>query len=211
MAGLSYFYSRFFKLSTFAPFNRSLVKLIVPVTLMKVSSHFFGTIALAHSPVSLVHTIKSLSPLFIVAFYWIFHRARYSKQTIISLCILIFGVALVCFRAASLTIVGFIYSILGCLTGVGCTVCNKQLLSHGRSVISTTVTAAKSPHESSQSKLSILFHISVLSMTMMLLRFWLFSGEISFMYTNTLGNKYRRTMLLIPVNHRGRYIDWVVC
>ncbi|KAJ1677786.1 hypothetical protein EV182_005442 [Spiromyces aspiralis] len=142
---------------------------MAPLSLVQVANHMLGTVAISHSPVSLVHTIKSLTPLFIVAFYWAFHNAKYSRSTIVSLYMLVFGVGLTCYKAASLTLIGFAYSLMASIAYACGTILNKKLLGSGRQ-------QQQQQQQQRVGKLSIIFHTSIMSM-IFLIPVWLGSGE----------------------------------
>ena len=55
-----------------------------------------GTLAVSRVEVSLVHTIKALSPLFTVLSYAVLFRVPYSSRTYIALVPLMLGVILAC-------------------------------------------------------------------------------------------------------------------
>lgn len=64
--------------------------------LFQVGGHIFSSIAISRIPVSTVHTIKALSPLFTVAAYALLFGVSYSSKTYISLLPLTIGVMLAC-------------------------------------------------------------------------------------------------------------------
>ena len=68
----------------------------VIMSFFQIAGHVFSSMAIARVPVSTVHTIKALSPLFTVASYAILFRVRYSPATYSSLLPLTVGVMLAC-------------------------------------------------------------------------------------------------------------------
>jgi len=62
--------------------------------MFQVGGHMFSSIAISRIPVSTVHTIKALSPLFTVASYALLFGVSYSSKTYISLLPLTIGVML---------------------------------------------------------------------------------------------------------------------
>ncbi|KAG8897266.1 suppressor of loss of ypt1 [Tulasnella sp. 403] len=68
----------------------------LPMAFFQVGGHIFSSMAISRVPVSTVHTIKALSPLFTVAAYALLFGVRYSAATYLSLLPLTFGVMLAC-------------------------------------------------------------------------------------------------------------------
>ncbi|KIO26470.1 hypothetical protein M407DRAFT_200450 [Tulasnella calospora MUT 4182] len=68
----------------------------LPMAVFQVGGHIFSSMAISRVPVSTVHTIKALSPLFTVAAYALLFGVRYSARTYVSLLPLTFGVMLAC-------------------------------------------------------------------------------------------------------------------
>lgn len=64
--------------------------------MFQVGGHIFSSIAISRIPVSTVHTIKALSPLFTVAAYALLFGVSYSAKTYTSLLPLTLGVMLAC-------------------------------------------------------------------------------------------------------------------
>ena len=67
-----------------------------PLAAFQVFGHIASSIATSKIPVSLVHTIKGMSPLFTVAAYRALFGIRYSTATYLSLIPLTLGVMLAC-------------------------------------------------------------------------------------------------------------------
>ncbi|KAL7421473.1 hypothetical protein Q5752_004360 [Cryptotrichosporon argae] len=74
----------------------SIVKTTLPVAGFQVLGHMFSTFSISRVPVSTVHTIKALSPLFTVLAYAFLFRVSYSPATYLSLLPLTLGVMLAC-------------------------------------------------------------------------------------------------------------------
>jgi solute carrier family 35, member E1 len=72
------------------------LKTTAPMAFFQVGGHAFSSISTSKIPVSLVHTIKALSPTMTVAAYRILYKVKYSKYTYMSLVPLTLGVALAC-------------------------------------------------------------------------------------------------------------------
>ncbi|TFK26195.1 TPT-domain-containing protein [Coprinopsis marcescibilis] len=76
--------------------TRKILQSTFPMGLFQVAGHIFSSIAISRIPVSTVHTIKALSPLFTVAAYALLFGVSYSSKTYISLLPLTLGVMLAC-------------------------------------------------------------------------------------------------------------------
>ncbi|GJJ11516.1 hypothetical protein Clacol_005749 [Clathrus columnatus] len=76
--------------------TKAVIQSTVPMAVFQVGGHIFSSVAIARIPVSTVHTIKALSPLFTVAAYALLFRVRYSTKTYISLLPLTSGVMMAC-------------------------------------------------------------------------------------------------------------------
>lgn len=68
----------------------------MPLSVFQLLGHLLSSYATSKIPVSLVHTIKGLSPLFTVLAYRVFFRIRYARATYLSLIPLTLGVMLAC-------------------------------------------------------------------------------------------------------------------
>ncbi|KAI0083939.1 triose-phosphate transporter family-domain-containing protein [Irpex rosettiformis] len=76
--------------------TKAILRDTVPMGVFQVGGHIFSSIAIARIPVSTVHTIKALSPLFTVATYALLFGVSYSAETYMSLLPLTLGVMLAC-------------------------------------------------------------------------------------------------------------------
>src|SRR5271156_6197518 len=68
----------------------------MPLSIFQLLGHLLSSFATSKIPVSLVHTIKGLSPLFTVLAYRVVFRIRYARATYLSLVPLTLGVMLAC-------------------------------------------------------------------------------------------------------------------
>jgi solute carrier family 35, member E1 len=68
----------------------------MPLAVFQLLGHLLSSYATSKIPVSLVHTIKGLSPLFTVLAYRVFLRIHYARATYLSLIPLTIGVMLAC-------------------------------------------------------------------------------------------------------------------
>ncbi|KJZ78853.1 hypothetical protein HIM_01626 [Hirsutella minnesotensis 3608] len=78
------------------PPTSDVIKNTLPLAAFQIGGHLLSSTATAKIPVSLVHTIKGLSPLFTVLAYRIFYDIRYPQATYLSLVPLTIGVMLAC-------------------------------------------------------------------------------------------------------------------
>ncbi|RDB23956.1 putative transporter C83.11 [Hypsizygus marmoreus] len=76
--------------------TKPIIQSTLPMGMFQVVGHMFSSIAISRIPVSTVHTIKALSPLFTVAAYALLFGVSYSTKTYISLLPLTIGVMLAC-------------------------------------------------------------------------------------------------------------------
>ncbi|OCF44915.1 solute carrier family 35, member E1 [Kwoniella heveanensis CBS 569] len=74
--------------------TKAILRGILPMAAFQVGGHIFGSMAISRVPVSTVHTIKALSPLFTVATYAVLFGVSYSPATYLSLLPLTLGVML---------------------------------------------------------------------------------------------------------------------
>lgn len=78
------------------PPTREVLASTLPLAAFMIVGHLLSSSATSRIPVSLVHTIKGLSPLFTVLAYRLLYNIRYPQATYISLVPLTFGVMLAC-------------------------------------------------------------------------------------------------------------------
>ncbi|KAI0788720.1 triose-phosphate transporter family-domain-containing protein [Abortiporus biennis] len=76
--------------------SKAILHSTFPMGCFQVGGHIFSSMAISRIPVSTVHTIKALSPLFTVAAYALFFGVSYSPRTYLSLLPLTLGVMLAC-------------------------------------------------------------------------------------------------------------------
>ncbi|ODO01593.1 hypothetical protein I350_06413 [Cryptococcus amylolentus CBS 6273] len=76
--------------------TKAIMRGTLPLAVFQVGGHIFGSMAISRVPVSTVHTIKALSPLFTVMAYSLLFGVSYSPSTYLSLLPLTLGVMLAC-------------------------------------------------------------------------------------------------------------------
>lgn len=90
------FMSPLVRFTTFRRPTKTIIRNTLPMGVFQVGGHIFSSMAISRIPVSTVHTIKALSPLFTVAAYALFFGVSYSSRTYVSLLPLTVGVMLAC-------------------------------------------------------------------------------------------------------------------
>jgi solute carrier family 35, member E1 len=109
--------------------TRDVVVNTLPLAAFQIGGHLLSSTATSKIPVSLVHTVKGLSPLFTVFAYRFIYDIRYPRATYYSLIPLTMGVMLACSGKHSFKgeIVGLIYALLATLIFVTQNIFSKRL------------------------------------------------------------------------------------
>ncbi|PIA99460.1 putative transporter [Cercospora beticola] len=90
--------------------SKEIIMATLPLTAFQIGGHILNSDAMSRIPVSLVHTIKGLSPLMTVMAYRIFLNVRYSIPTYLSLIPLTLGVILACSASFRANFLGLVYA-----------------------------------------------------------------------------------------------------
>ncbi|KAG5647505.1 hypothetical protein DXG03_009442 [Asterophora parasitica] len=115
--------------SKFRPPNKAIIQSTLPMGMFQVVGHMFSSIAISRIPVSTVHTIKALSPLFTVAAYALLFGVSYSSKTYISLLPLTLGVMLACsFDMSASNAVGLVCAFGSALVFVSSNIFFKKIM-----------------------------------------------------------------------------------
>ncbi|KAL4788410.1 triose-phosphate transporter family-domain-containing protein [Aspergillus varians] len=109
------------------PPSRDVIMTALPLAVFQLAGHILSAMATAQIPVSLVHTIKGLSPLFTVLAYRFFFRIRYAKATYLSLVPLTLGVMLACSTGFSTDLFGILCALSAALVFVSQNIFSKKL------------------------------------------------------------------------------------
>mgnify|MGYP002759168362 FL=1 len=135
---------------------------VAQISVFNVVGHALSSLAIMRVPVSLVHTIKALSPLITVLSYVIFFRVSYSMNTYVALVPLMFGVVLACSSLTASTddVVGFSAALGSTFIFVAQNIYTKNLLKPAASA------ATNAPQK--LDKIAILFYSSACSVVLML-------------------------------------------
>jgi len=99
----------------------------LPLTLFQIGGHILSADATSRIPVSLVHTIKGLSPLLTVGAYTIFLGITYSLPTYLSLIPLTVGVILACSADFNANFIGLLSAFASAILFVVQNIVSKQI------------------------------------------------------------------------------------
>ncbi|KAG9072862.1 suppressor of loss of ypt1 [Linnemannia hyalina] len=110
--------------------TRGIIEMTAPLVGFQVVGHVFSSVAISRVPLSVVHTVKALTPLFTVLFYRVVLGTTYSKATYLSLVPLTAGVMLACRMSLEFNnLVGLTSALLSTLVFVMQNVFTKKILS----------------------------------------------------------------------------------
>lgn len=107
--------------------TRDVIITTLPLAGFQIGGHLLSATATGKIPVSLVHTIKGLSPLFTVFAYRVLYDIRYPVSTYLSLIPLTLGVMLACAAEFKGNVFGIIYAFLAALVFVTQNIFSKRL------------------------------------------------------------------------------------
>lgn len=99
----------------------------MPLALFQVGGHLLSSDATSRIPVSLVHTIKGLSPLLTVLAYRIFFQIQYSIPTYLSLIPLTLGVIMACSADFNANFLGLVTAFASAILFVTQNIVSKQI------------------------------------------------------------------------------------
>lgn len=107
--------------------SREVISTALPLAVFQLAGHILSSMATSQIPVSLVHTIKGLSPLFTVLAYRVLFRIRYARATYLSLVPLTLGVMLACSTGLSTNFFGIMCAFCATLVFVSQNIFSKKL------------------------------------------------------------------------------------
>nr|POE84626.1 putative transporter c83.11 [Quercus suber] len=90
--------------------SKEIIMATLPLTAFQIGGHILNSDAMSRIPVSLVHTIKGLSPLMTVFAYRVFFDIRYSVPVYLSLVPLTLGVIMACSASFKGNLIGLTYA-----------------------------------------------------------------------------------------------------
>ncbi|KAK4120791.1 TPT-domain-containing protein [Parathielavia appendiculata] len=116
--------------------SRDVIRTTLPLAAFQIGGHLLSSNATSKIPVSLVHTIKGLSPLFTVLAYRFIFDIRYPKATYFSLIPLTIGVMLACsgHRSFGGQFLGILYALLAAIIFVTQNIFSKRLFNEAARV-----------------------------------------------------------------------------
>ena len=109
------------------PPTRDVLATTLPLALFQLGGHVLSSTATEKIPVSLVHTIKGLSPLFTVLAYRFIYNIHYTTSTYLSLIPLTLGVILACSVEFSGNISGIMCAFVAAIIFVTQNIFSKKL------------------------------------------------------------------------------------
>jgi solute carrier family 35 protein E1 len=114
--------------------SRDVIMTTMPLAFFQIAGHLLSSTATSKIPVSLVHTIKGLSPLFTVLAYRFIYDIRYPRATYISLIPLTLGVMLACSgkQAFSGHFMGIMCALLSTVIFVTQNIVSKRLFNEAK-------------------------------------------------------------------------------
>ncbi|CZT11822.1 hypothetical protein WAI453_003121 [Rhynchosporium graminicola] len=107
--------------------TREVVMTTLPLAAFQIGGHLLSSSATMRIPVSLVHTIKGLSPLFTVFAYRLIFDIRYPMATYLSLIPLTLGVMLACSSSLKGNFFGILYALIAAIIFVTQNIFSKRL------------------------------------------------------------------------------------
>ena len=139
--------------------SRDVIATAMPLAIFQLTGHILSSMATSQSPVSLVHTIKGLSPLFTVLAYRLLFRIRYARATYLSLVPLTVGVMLACSTGLSTNMFGIACAFMAALVFVSQNIFSKKLFNEAE----RTDSEAQHPTHRNLDKLNLLCYCSGLA------------------------------------------------
>jgi solute carrier family 35 protein E1 len=130
----------------------------IPLAGFQIGGHLLSATATGKIPVSLVHTIKGLSPLFTVFAYRVIFDIKYPTSTYFSLIPLTLGVMLACSAEFKGNVFGILYAFLAAIIFVTQNIFSKRLFNEA-----AAAEASGTPQTRKLDKLNLLCYSSGLA------------------------------------------------
>lgn len=156
--------------------NKDIIVATLPLTFFQVGGHILNADAMSRIPVSLVHTIKGLSPLMTVLAYRTFFNIRYSTPTYLSLVPLTLGVIMACSASFTGNFVGLAYAFGSAIMFVTQNIVSKRIFNEAAKAEADGAPVARRKPD----KLNLLCYSSVLAL-MATFPIWLWSEGLPMM------------------------------
>ncbi|GAA6020922.1 hypothetical protein JCM10207_003188 [Rhodosporidiobolus poonsookiae] len=149
------------------------------MSLFQIAGHVFSSMAIARVPVSTVHTIKALSPLFTVISYAALFGVRYTSSTYVALLPLTLGVMLACSFNIRANAIGFLCALGSTFIFVAQNIFSKKLLPKENKDVSpeesrSNASGSDGAGAAKLDKLNLLFYSSGMAFFLMI-PIWLYS------------------------------------
>ncbi|ORY02717.1 TPT-domain-containing protein [Basidiobolus meristosporus CBS 931.73] len=167
VAVLAFVIGHVFGLTTIQAPTRDILLPTLPISLFAIGGHVFSSVALSQVPVSFVHTVKALAPLFTVMLHKFIYNTEYPSGVYVSLLPLTLGVMLAFTFQMTVSFTGFAYALISCIIFVVQNMFSKRVLSKDRKKLD---------------KLNILFYSSLCSFTLML-PLWFYSEGFHLLFS----------------------------
>ncbi|KXN92389.1 Putative transporter C83.11 [Leucoagaricus sp. SymC.cos] len=145
--------------------TKAIIQNTLPMGLFQVGGHMFSSMAISRIPVSTVHTIKALSPLFTVAAYALLFGVSYSSKTYISLLPLTIGVMLACSFDVASDVIGLTCAFGSAIVFVSSNIFFKKIM--------PTNSSSSSASSHKMDKLNLLLYSSGMAFLLMI-PLWLY-------------------------------------
>ncbi|GAA5876702.1 hypothetical protein JCM3774_005919 [Rhodotorula dairenensis] len=156
------------------------------MSLFQIAGHVFSSMAIARVPVSTVHTIKALSPLFTVLSYAALFGVRYSSATYVALLPLTVGVMLACSFDLRANAMGFLCALGSTFIFVAQNIFSKKLLpkenTSANELKASTGPGASADGAAKLDKLNLLFYSSGMAFFLMI-PIWLYSDASALFFS----------------------------
>jgi solute carrier family 35 protein E1 len=149
--------------------TRELIITTLPLTGFMIGGHILTSDAMSRIPVSLVHTIKGLTPLITVAAYRFIFHIHYSPATYLSLIPLTVGVIMACSTNFSANFLGLCSAFASAILFVTQNIISKKLFNEAAAAELDGPSKSKKPD-----KLNLLCYSSALAL-LFCLPLWLWS------------------------------------
>ncbi|KAL8918960.1 MAG: hypothetical protein Q9208_007070 [Pyrenodesmia sp. 3 TL-2023] len=149
--------------------TRDVIRTTLPLALFQIGGHILSSTATEKIPVSLVHTIKGLSPLFTVLAYRFIYHIHYATATYLSLIPLTLGVVLACSVEFSGNVFGILCAFGGAIIFVTQNIFSKKLFNEAARVEAERPplpTASRHQQPQKLDKLNLLCYCSGLAFLM---------------------------------------------
>ena len=142
--------------------TKDVIVTTLPLALFQLGGHVLSSTATEKIPVSLVHTIKGLSPLFTVLAYRFIFNVHYTISTYLSLVPLTLGVVLACSVEFSGNLYGILCAFVAALIFVSQNIFSKRLFNEAARAEADVLPPSQA-HPKKLDKLNLLCYCSTLA------------------------------------------------